>query len=216
MSHPRGGGRHPPQRAQRQPDPHRAGDPGDQQRGPEHHRLHQLQPAHGVRDGLQRQPGDQHITGRATDAHHPVLGERGEPDTAAPGVRRHLCQHPAVGGGERHRGLGPLADHGGPGHRSAQHTGAEGAGGLSTGVGATVVPAGRPGRVQARREVAADGGQLLIEPTYQETFEGGGGGHADREAAQRQQSHQPEGEPCPEAAQGRQGGEFHRGSDLST
>lgn len=52
---------HPAQRTQRKPHPRCSRDSCGQQRRPEHDRLDQLQPLHGVLDGLERQACDQYV-----------------------------------------------------------------------------------------------------------------------------------------------------------
>ena len=67
---------------------------------------------------------------------------------------------------------GLVADHRGLGDRAAQQPGAEGAVGLAAGVGPVVGVGRRSPVFQAGGEPAAGRGELLVEPAYQEPFEG--------------------------------------------
>ena len=214
----RRGAGHPPQRAERQPHPQRAGDRGDQQCRTEHHQLDLLQPPHGGVDPAQREPGYVHV---------PVPGERQQPVVAEPGqvarvrlvVAREPGQRGDVGGRQVHGLLADRAvivgDDAGVGDLPGHEPGSEGAGHLPHRarrvvpvVTGSVVRAGLPALAgltglarlvllagcavfQAERVELGGAGQLLVEAAEQEAAQRDRRGDADRGAGEQEKDEDP-------------------------
>lgn len=184
------------------PHPQGTGDAGDYEGGTEQYGFDRFEAVEGLLHRVQGQAGDQNVLVVALDGRDAIAPQCGEADAVPASVDGNSRKGAAITGGEVEGLVGGFIDDGRLGDGAVQEAGTEGRLGLTARVG-TVVRVGFGLVFQAGGEPAAGGGELFVQPPHQEASQSDGGGEADGEAGETEQSDESGGELTAQGA-GRQ------------